>query len=114
MNNPEFSCCLCKFSFTENSQPRMMPYCEHSACSPCLKQALIKDRLATIRCLHCGHEERIADVDIEYFPKNSTLAKLLKEKTSLLNTSNTNQESSRDTLSTNSLSPSPPTPVSTP
>ena len=91
MNQEEFSCCICKKTFSEGRHPRMMPYCEHSACTACLKQFISKQKSQVIVCQHCGHEEKVAEVDLEYFPKNICLTKMLKEKASVLNNSHSNQ-----------------------
>jgi hypothetical protein len=57
----------------------MMPYCEHSACTPCLKKIIVDKTASNIKCHHCGHEENLQEADLEYFPKNISLSKILKE-----------------------------------
>jgi hypothetical protein len=79
MSEQDLKCCLCGQTFSVASQPRMMPYCEHSACTPCLKSLIARQQKASLKCLHCGHEENLQEADLEYFPKNISLAKLLKE-----------------------------------
>jgi len=79
MSGQDLQCCLCNHDLTTASQPRMMPSCEHSSCTPCLKQLLTasKDHLI---CRHCGHQESLHEADLEYFPKNISLTKVLKER----------------------------------
>ena len=55
MSGEDTQCCLCKTEFTTVSQPRMMPSCEHSACTPCLKEILVKSSSDPLVCQHCGH-----------------------------------------------------------
>jgi DNA-directed RNA polymerase subunit RPC12/RpoP len=92
MLQEETICCICKNEFSENSQPRMMPYCEHSACTSCLKQFVSRDKTHVIVCQHCGHEEKITEIDLEYFPKNICLTKMLKEKNNLIKNVASNRE----------------------
>jgi hypothetical protein len=82
MSAEEESCCVCAAVFAEGSQPRMMPACEHSACTACLRQLLGKGKAKEITCCHCGHQETLSGVDLEYFPKNIALTKLLRERSS--------------------------------
>jgi hypothetical protein len=80
----ELVCCLCKTPFSAASQPRMMPHCQHSSCTCCLKH-LISSKIQTVDCQLCGQQEALQEVELEYFPKNISLNKLLKERSSLLN-----------------------------
>ncbi len=78
MSSDELKCCLCSSLFDLTSQPRMMPSCEHNACSTCLKK-LIQDKTTfIIKCEHCGSQENLQEIDLEYFPKNISLTKALK------------------------------------
>lgn len=79
MNAYDFQCCLCKQDFTTNAHPRMMPHCEHSACTPCLR-TLLNTNAPTILCQHCGHSENLEQTDLEYFPKNISLQKIIKDR----------------------------------
>jgi hypothetical protein len=38
-----------------------------------------------VDCQLCGQQEALQEVELEYFPKNISLNKLLKERSSLLN-----------------------------
>ena len=58
----------------------MMPSCEHSACSLCLKPLIAAPSKEPLVCRHCGHQENIQEADLEYFPKNISLTKVLKER----------------------------------
>lgn len=80
----ELVCCLCKTPFTAASQPRMMPHCAHSICTYCLKQ-LLSSQVPTFECQICRQQEVLQGVELENFPKNISLNKVLKEKTCLLN-----------------------------
>jgi hypothetical protein len=60
----------------------MMPYCEHSSCTPCLREFLRRKELSIV-CQHCGHEESVAEANLEYFPKNISLSKQLRERSKL-------------------------------
>lgn len=57
----------------------MMPYCEHSACTLCIKKIINNKTTDILQCQHCGHEENLQEVDLEYFPKNIALTKIIKE-----------------------------------
>ena len=57
----------------------MMPHCEHSSCTHCLKHYLGL-KVENITCSFCGKIENINECELEYFPKNITLNKKLREK----------------------------------
>jgi hypothetical protein len=55
-----------------------MPSCEHNCCTNCLKQKIVPNSKNIIVCNVCQVSEEIYDADLEYFPKNIGLIKLLK------------------------------------
>ena len=55
MDEEDLQCGFCKETFAFGSQPRMMPFCGHSACTNCLKKIIADKTTTSAKCLHCGH-----------------------------------------------------------
>lgn len=105
MLKESYYCCFCHCPFSSLAQPRMMPHCQHNSCTPCLKQLLISGSCPSITCSICGIIQTNTQLQLENFPKNIALIKLLKDKCSLQPTYK--EEEPCDTEESNGSAPSP-------
>lgn len=55
----ESKCCLCSCDFSIINFPRMMPSCEHSSCTNCLKNNILKNKNMFVVCGICNNREEI-------------------------------------------------------
>lgn len=75
----ELFCCLCDREYNELNLPRLFPACGHTYCENCIKNlmSLNKQREIRIICPQDHIEMRFEDRDINHFPKNISLVKLM-------------------------------------
>jgi hypothetical protein len=76
----DLTCTMCNQQYREDNVPRLLPKCGHSFCESCIKssmEAVEDSESVRITCPDDSMEMVFEDRDINNFPKNIALVKLL-------------------------------------
>lgn len=73
------NCPACKTRYNESQNvPRLLVFCGHSLCEPCLKAGISKEGKA--KCMECGKSEASSSHELSGYPKNLALLDLHSKK----------------------------------